>query len=266
MSDRKFFTPFFTYTGAFLFSIVLIVLVHEMGHYLAFLWRGYELISIRINPLMGSTSCPHEVQLEDAVFIALGGTIFNLSSASIFAIILRASKSPYWMPLKMFAATAFLIEGMVIIAGLFFQETVTDFAWLINLGWAPIFVGFLGVIFLIVGGLMTYKVWVLLGIDLKRSRRLIFLLNGTFILYVFSGYLICQMLLSSEMDFIKKFLALAMVLHLLYLGVRILLTPLILPRIQERMTGDFPKITKRCSRFSMILGSASWVLSFLILN
>jgi hypothetical protein len=264
--EGKFIHTILTFTGAFLFSIILIVLVHEIGHFLAFHWRGYDAVSIRINPFMGTTTCKQDVQMQDAVFIALGGTIFNLSIASISAITLRFTRNTHWILVKMYAAMTFLMEGIVIITGLFFQETVTDFAWLIRLGWSPIFVGFLGIIFVGIGGYLSYEIWIILEITPESSRKRIILLNSPYILYSGLAFFIGQWLLPSEMSFIKSFLAVGMILHWLYLGIRIILAPAILPEIQKRMRGDIPEVTINTSKFSLMLGCASWVLSFLVLN
>ncbi len=59
----EFTLTFLTYTGAFLFSIILIILVHEVGHFLAFHWQGYDAVSIRINPFMGTTFCKQDIQI-----------------------------------------------------------------------------------------------------------------------------------------------------------------------------------------------------------
>jgi len=244
----------------------MIVLVHEFGHFLAFLWRGYDSISIRINPFMGTTSCAQEILGEDAVFIVLGGTVFNLTIAAICWFILHTTRSPYWIPLKLYSATSYLIEGMVILVGLFFQETVTDFSWLIELGWSPILVGLLGFIFIIIGGLLTYKIWIVSGINQKTSRRLILFLNGPFSVYCLVGLLIGQVILPIELSFFKKFMALSLVFHCLYMGLRIYFAPTLLPRIRNMMAMDIPAPTKNASRFSLILGSVAWVLSFMVLN
>jgi hypothetical protein len=242
------------------------VLVHETGHFLAFHWRGYEAVSIRINPFMGTTTCKQDVQEGDFIFIVLGGSIFNLSIAVISAFILRFAKSPYWIPVKMYAAMAFLIEGMVLIAGLFFQETITDFSWLISLGLPPIFVGSLGVFLIGIGGLLSYEIWILVGINSESSRKLLLLLNSSFFLYGLLGVSMGIAILPIEANFIRKFLAVGMILHWLYLGIRIILAPVILPGIQKRMRGDIPEVTINTSKFNLMLGCASWVLSFLVLN
>ena len=264
--EEKFIHTFLVFTGAFLFSVILIVLVHETGHFLAFKMRGYEAVSIRINPFMGVTSCPQNVRSEDYLYIILGGTIFNLSIAIISAIALRFAKSPNWIFVKMYSAMAFLIEGMVIIAGLFFQETITDFAWLIKLGWSPVWVGFLGIALIVFGGYLSYEIWISLGMSLKNSRKQILLINIPFFVYELLGFVMGLAILPIEMSFFRKFLAVGMVLHWLYLGLRIMLVPVLMPRIQKHMRMDTPKVTIGLSWLSLFLGCASWVLSFLVLN
>ncbi len=143
----------------------------------------------------------------------------------------------------MYVAMAFLIEGMVIIGGLFFQETVTDFTWLIQLGWSPFLVGFLGIIFVGIGGYLSYEIWIFLGITPESPRILILLLNSPYILYFGLAYLISQMLLPSEISFMKHFLVISLVLHWSYLGLRIMLVPILMPRIQKRIEMDVPKAT-----------------------
>ena len=114
---------------------------------------------------------------------------------------------------------------MVILAGLFFKETVTDFSWLISFGWSPILVGLIGFIFINIGGLLTYKVWIMSGIKQKTSRKLIFFLNGPFVVYCLLGFLFGQIMVPIDWIFIKRFLGVALILHWLYIGLRIYFAP-----------------------------------------
>jgi hypothetical protein len=264
--DDNFPHIFFTFTGAFLFSVVLLILIHEIGHFLAFKMRGYDAISIRINPFMGTTSCLQNVQAEDFIHIILGGTVFNLSIATISAIAIRFTKNPIWIFAKMYSAMAFLIEGMVIITGLFFQETITDFAWLIEIGWTPVFVGFLGILIIGIGGLLSYEIWDSLGISQENFRRQLWLINIPFFTYGLLGFVMGLAILPIETNFFRKFMAVCMILHWLYLGLRIMLAPVLMPRIQKRGEMAIPKMTTGLSSLSMLLGSASWAISFLVLN
>ena len=50
-ADKNFKVTFLTYTGAFMFAIIFIILVHELGHMLAYFWRGYDDVVIRLIPL-----------------------------------------------------------------------------------------------------------------------------------------------------------------------------------------------------------------------
>lgn len=264
--DRHFMPAFWMYTGAFLFSTIFLILIHELGHYIAFRWQGYDAVRISITPFFGTTSSSQEIQTGDAIFIILGGTVFNLTVASLLAIILHRIKSPYFIPLKMYPIMTFLIEGMVILGGLFFDETITDFAMLIELGWSPIWVGMLGLMLIIVGGYLSYELWALQGIHQGCSRKKLLLLNSQYTLYWLAGYLVSQMLLPVELRSVKEFLAICMILHWIYLGIRILIAPSILSRFMKKEMGPIPKISLQSSMFSLILGSASWFLSFLVLN
>jgi hypothetical protein len=261
-SDDTFVQAFLLYTGAFLFSIIMTMLVHELGHFLAFHLRGYEFITIRINPFMGNTSTPQKIFPTDFEFIALGGTIFNLSVATLTAAMLRFTKSPYWLPARMYPATAFLTEGMVIITGLFFEETITDFAWLVSLGWHSIIVGTLGTLFIIAGGYLTYEIWILIGIDLKSPRKQLLILNIPYLIYILAGFLTGQAI-SIDLDFFKRFLAACAVLQWLFLGIRIMLYPTFAPYIQKRTIKTRPRIALGSSIFSFLLGCALWVVSLL---
>jgi membrane-associated protease RseP (regulator of RpoE activity) len=263
--DTSFKTVFLMYTGAFLFAIILLIFVHELGHYLAFRWKGYEAVSIRITPFFGATSTKQDIQKSDAAFIILGGTVFNLSTAAIFAIIFRKVKSPYLTPLKMYPTMAFLVEGMVIIGGLFFNQTITDFAMLIEMGWPQVWVGTLGLILILIGAYLNYKDWMLFDIYRKNAVRKLLWLNSQYILYSLAGYFVSQLLLPKELLSIKEFLAICMVLHWAYLGIRILLAPRIFHYL-NKTAAPFPKITQHASVIILILGCLSWIASFFILN
>ncbi|NIS47710.1 MAG: hypothetical protein GWN61_17740 [candidate division Zixibacteria bacterium] len=263
--ESRFSHVFWTYTGTLLLAVTLVVLLHETGHYLAYRWRGYAA-SVHINPFMGATSTRQTVQPEDFVYIILGGTVFNLSLASIAAILLRYAKNINWILIKMYATMAFLIEGMVLIAGLFFEETVTDFSWLISLGVHPVFVGILGVLLIVIGGLLNYGAWRSVGVTPQSPRWQILLLNTSFLVYVLAGFAIGMVISPIDIQFIRRFLFVAMLLHWLYLGLRVILNPYIMPRLQRRMQTGHLELTGNSGRLSMALGCASWVISFLILN
>ena len=254
------------YTGAFLFSIVMIIAIHELGHYLAFILRGYDSVHVMINPFMGATMSSTEIKPEDGVLIILAGTTVNLFVASGLALILWNRRKPFWIPFKMIPATAFLIEGMVIIAGYFIQERVTDFSFLILLGWSPVIVGLLGILFVLIGGYLNYEVWLDIGIRLDCPRTKLFLFNGVFILYILSGFLLSQHLLPTEMETISRFLRINFAFHGLYLAIRILIAPVVLPLIRRGKEWQSMQYSIQDSSSSMVLGIVAWMVSFIVLN
>ena len=264
--DTNFFRSFLIYTGAFLFSIILIILVHELGHYLAFLWRGYDSVIIRINPFMGVTSCAQEIQAKDFDYIILGGTVFNLTLAFTTGVFLRNWNDYGVIFVKTYSATAFLIEGMVIIGGLFLDETITDFGFLIEMGWSSTGVMLIGMILVIYGGYLNYFVWFSLGVGSKTPRLKIWLLNLPFILYVGAGVVVGQVLLPEAMRSVRDLLTTCMILHWVYLGLRITLIPVIKPTINNSFIRRCLEISNKPSWLSILIGSMSWVLSIIVLN
>ena len=264
-SNSKFSHVFWAYTGAFLFAVILIVLIHETGHYLAFRWHGYDA-SVRINPFMGKTSCQQEVQSQDLIYIFFSGPVFQLLIAAAVAILLRFARNTNWILLKMYAAMAFLVEGMVLINGLFFDEVVTDFSWLIYFGLHPMLVAALGILLIMIGGFLNYEVWNLVGITSETPRMQIFLLNSPFLIYGLVGFVMGFAILPIELKFFGYFLGLAVLLHSIYLALRVALNPFIMPLFQRRKRDESLPITAKIGKFSMVLGCTSWIVSFLVLN
>lgn len=264
--DRHYWQAFGTYAGSMLFAIVLLILVHEVGHYLAYFWRGYEDASIRITPFFGMTSTNQTIQTKDFVFIVLGGTVFNLSIAFLVAILFRTSKSPYDIPLRMYSTMAFLVEGVVILAGLFFEPTITDFSWLVEFGFSQVWVAMLGLVFILIGGYLNYEIWILLGFHQNASTISLLIVNIPYLFYFLVGYLISQGLLPEGMEAVKSLMLISMIMHWIYLVIRILLAPVVFGILLRKRAPIQPQITKRVNAFSMFLGCISWVFSFLILN
>lgn len=254
------------YTGALLFAVILLILVHEVGHYIAYVWKGYEDASIRITPFFGMTSTNQTIQPEDFVFIVLGGTVFNLTLAFLVAMLCRSSKSAYAIPLRMYAVMAFLVEGVVILAGLFFEPTITDFSWLISFGWSLVWVAVLGLVFILIGGYLNYEIWILLGFHQNASFISLLILNSPFLLYFLAGYLISQGLLPEGMEAVKSLMLICLIMHWVYLVIRILFAPVVFRFLLRKGTIFHPKITKQASTFSILLGCVSWVFSFMVLN
>ena len=264
--DRVFWRGFFSHTGALLFAIVLLILVHEVGHYLAYVWKGYEDASIRITPFFGMTSTTQVILPEDFAFIALGGTLLNLTLAILVVVITRSIKSSYTLPFRMYPVMVFLIEGVVILAGLFFDQTITDFSWLVELGLSQVWVAVIGLVFILIGGYLSYEIWILLGFHQYHPVIALVIVNIPYVLYFLVGYLIGQRLLPDGMEAIKSILFICMVLQLVCLTIRILLAPVIFDLLLRKRTTYQQQITKWASIFNISLGCVAMMMSFLVLN
>jgi len=264
--DRVFWRGFLAHTGALLFAIVLLILVHEVGHYLAYIWKGYEDASIRITPFFGMTSTSQVILPEDFAFIVLGGTLLNLTLAILVAVITGSNKSPYALPLRMYPIMVFLVEGVVILAGLFFDQTITDFSWLGELGLSQVWVAVIGLVFILIGGYLSYEIWILLGFHQYHPVIALVIVNIPYMLYFLAGYLISQRLLPAGMEAVISILLICMVLQLVYMAIRILLAPVLYNFLLRKRRVYQQQITKWASLFSLFLGCVAVVMSFLVLN
>ncbi len=274
--DRVFWRGFLAHTGALLFAIVLLILVHEVGHYLAYIWKGghylayiwkgYEDASIRITPFFGMTSTSQDILPEDFAFIVLGGTLLNLTLAILVAVIKGSNKSHYALPLRMYPVMVFLVEGVVILAGLFFDQTITDFSWLVELGLSQVWVGVIGLVFILIGGYLSYEIWILLGFHQYHPVIALVIVNIPYMLYFLAGYLIRQRLLSAGMEAVKSILLICMVLQLVYMAIRILLAPVLYNFLLRKRMVYQQQITKWASLFSLFLGCVAVMMSFIVLN
>lgn len=248
------------YIGLFLVAVLGIILVHEFGHYLAFRLRGYEMVTIRFNPFMGATSSPQEIQPEDMAWIVLGGTIFNLSVAGIAAQ--RASKTGGILRglLRMYAAHAFLIEGTVVLAGFFVEETVTDFSWLMVLGVPPVLVACLGAGFVAVAGALLIRLWGDFGGHTRVRQAL---LSATVVLYLLVGAVMASAIGSITPSFIRQFMVIENILLTGFLAGLIVLIPLVRSRMEDRPVEQKQPYSLRTGIFWILTGMAAWVLSLL---
>ncbi len=166
----------------------------------------------------------------------------------------------------MYPAMAFLVKGVVIVAGLFFEPTITDFSWLIELGWSRVWVAMLELVFLLIGGYLSYEIWIMHGFHQNASVISLLILNSPYLLYFSAGYLISQGLLPEGMELVKSLLLICMFIHWIYLVIRILHTPVVFDILLQRKKEIHPGIPMQATLFSFVLGCASWIFSFLILN
>jgi hypothetical protein len=264
VSNSKVVHTWLAYTGAFLFSVALLILVHEFGHFMAFHWRGHQAVRIRINPFMGVTSSAQETMARDAPWIIIGGTVFNLSVAALAAGAQRLTRGIFRGLLKTYAASAFLIEGMVILAGLFFQETVTDFSWLAYFGWSRLAVAGLGAAFSLIAGYLLFDLWHFLGARASGARKTLLVLILPNLLYGLLSLALLQVLLPIDPGFFKRFAAVNLVLQTVYLVGLAWISPWVLSRMQNGGAGF--KASRRGALVCMLLGCAAWAASFMVLN
>ena len=256
----------FTYLGSLLVAVCLLIPIHEFGHAIAYAIKGYENITISINPFMGITSTSETIQMEDAFLIAAGGTIFDILIAILIAGIFWKFSSPYLLPLKMYPVMAFLIEGVVILAGFFFSDSYTDFAILIDLGFPVFVVGIISAV-LILGGLFgMYQIWGLLGIQREDSFLKVLLVNIVYPLYFGVAYVVMGVLIGSFVGDIQILMLISLVIHI---GLLLLLTSLhkvILPKFVKILPKNIKSPDVKVTLYCILMGVAFVALSLIFFN
>ena len=137
-----------------------------------------------------------ELDVRQRLTVTAGYGVTELRLGEILvAVITGSNKSPYALPLRMYPIMVFLVEGVVILAGLFFDQTITDFSWLGELGLSQVWVAVIGLVFILIGGYLSYEIWILLGFHQYHPVIALVIVNIPYVLYFLVGYLISQRLL-----------------------------------------------------------------------
>ena len=156
---------FLTFLGSFFFSACLTVVIHEVGHALAFLILDYPDIDILVTPFYGITSSSQSLDLSNAAFVLVAGPFFDLFCATIIILSIWRKRSTKLLPILMYGGTAYLIEGVVMFNTFFTSSVLTDWDGIIYLGFPPFLVAVLSGIVLLIGIFIFYLIWPLVNIS-----------------------------------------------------------------------------------------------------
>lgn len=217
---------FWLYSTSFLSAIIMVITVHECGHALMLKIYGYGGITIRINPFMGVTSTTSIVHPSHILGVVLGGPVLDLICATLVSKILVNTRLPGWLILKTYGVQAFVIEGIVIVGGLFFSETLTDFSFLQLYGWPDFVIALIGVGIISVGMWLTYRLWGEFGFTDQSSRGRLVLFNSVLLVYHGLSFTVSNALIPESEAMIRRFMGIIFIVQFVYLGIRIALAPL----------------------------------------
>ena len=131
--------------------------------------------------------------MNDAAFIFVAGSFFDLFCATIITLSLWHKRSIKLLPILMYGGAAYLIEGVVMFNTFFTSNVLIDWDGIIYLGFSPFIVAFLAGIVLVVGILLLYLIWPLVNISSQDSFFKKFFINLGYITY-FILFLIFSMM------------------------------------------------------------------------
>ena len=163
--------------GGFTIAYNLTIACHELGHSFAVLLDGGRIREFYLNPFSWSWNLGQN--LSNPVFTAWGGVTFGLLFALLPVILLiRSRKSFIRIPTLILAGSAFLINGIYLIMGMFLN--IGDGVELIGYGVPRFIIGILGILYILIALFGWNLVQQGLGFDASSSvaRRLIILAFG----------------------------------------------------------------------------------------
>jgi hypothetical protein len=222
------------YFGSFLFAVSLFVLVHETGHAIAALAKGYSIVGIQANPFFGFTMNGEPIADEDLLFILLAGPAFSIIVNTIITIIAMFFRNQYLLPLLMTGGVAYMSEALNGF-GVFFTykyEIQSDYIPLLEVGVHPSILALIFTLMIIISFFLLWMIWPLLNISKEDKFFRIVLIHSAFILHNLILLIGSIILYKTNPEFLPIAL-LAVVAQLIFLIIRILLYRKVQPIIDR---------------------------------
>ena len=210
--------------GSFFFSISLYLLLHEAGHALALIIKGYPGVRIEVNPFYGMTYYGAPLQAQDEIFVSLASTVFSLGVISIVTLVLWFFRSQYLLPILLTAGFAYLFEGLngfsVFFRSLFGNRS--DWGSLIDSGVHPVLLGLIFVLMILISFILNWLVWPLLNISPNDSFWRVIMIHTTYIIYIILILIVSSAFYASTNPGFLVIASIGFVLQIIFLVGRVL--------------------------------------------
>jgi hypothetical protein len=210
--------------GSFFFSISFFLLLHEAGHALALIIKGYPGVRIEVNPFYGMTYYGAPIQPQDEIFISLAAPVFSIASISIITLILWFFRNQYLLPFLLTAGYVYLIEGLNGF-GVFFRSLFdirNDWGSLLDKGVHPVVLGLIFTLLIGISFIINWLVWPLLNISSNDSFWRVILIHSTYILYILLVLVVSTIFYSKTIPEYLIIVSIGVVLQIIFLVIRIL--------------------------------------------
>jgi hypothetical protein len=212
------------YFGSFLFAISLFILIHEAGHAIAVLIKGYSVARIQANPFFGFTWSGEPIASEDLLFILLAGPAFSIIVTTVITIIAMFFRNQYLLPLLMTSGVAFMSEALNGF-GVFFtyvSDIPSDYKPLLEIGIHTSILAIIFTLMIIISFFLLWMTWPLLNISKEDKFFRVVLIHSALILHSLILLIGSVIMYRTNPDFLP-FASMVVVAQLIFLVIRILL-------------------------------------------
>jgi hypothetical protein len=164
----------FLLSGSFIFAYCFGIIIHELGHVLAYLYYGVSTNVFVIHPFGRNYMEPMVDITHGKFLIGASGTLFNVFCAISFSFLFIRTKNLFLMPFLIWGATSLIQESIAIILDIT-KGSQYDWSKVISSGIPLWIVISLSIFFLVIGSLYFLRLMAFAG--LKKSDSYIKILS-----------------------------------------------------------------------------------------
>jgi hypothetical protein len=158
----------FLLSGSFVFAYCFGIVIHELGHVLAYLYYGVSTDVFVIHPFGRNYMEPAVDITHGKLLIGASGSLFNVFCAVSFSFLFRHTKNIYFMPFLMWGATSLIQEAIAMILDIV-KGSQFDWSIVIATG-IPIWIVIcLSISFLLIGSLYFLRLMAFAGLSKSDS-------------------------------------------------------------------------------------------------
>lgn len=196
------FQIIFLLSGSFIFAYCFGIIIHELGHVLAYLYYGVSTNVFVIHPFGRNYMEPVVDIVHGKFLIGASGTLFNVFCAISFSFLFRHTKKLFLMPFLIWGATSLIQESIAIILDII-KGSQYDWSKVISSGIPVWIVLCLSISFLMIGSIYFLRLMAFAGLKKSDSyiKKLSVCLGSVIPFFLFA--LIYSILYQEKMIFSK---------------------------------------------------------------
>ncbi len=190
-------------SGAFMFAYCFGIVIHELGHVLAYRWYGVPTKTFVIHPFGRNYMEPTFDISYGTLLVFSSGSLFNVICAVVCSIVLRRAATLFLMPFFMWASTALIQESIAMILDIANGGTF-DWSMVVAAGIPGWLVACISALFLILGSLYFLRLIAFAGLTRNTPFVKVFGINLVSVVPYFLLALIYASTFQKTMMFAKS--------------------------------------------------------------